>query len=117
MNTEVMVVIGVGGIGQAIARRQGPGRSVVIADSNEATLASAAKELDALGYTVTARRYTVTARRVDVSERGSSRSLAQAASLTWGARGARVNCISPGIIATPMARQEMAGPALWDIAR
>jgi hypothetical protein len=41
MNTEVVVVIGVGGIGQAIARRQGPGKSVVLADFNEATLASA----------------------------------------------------------------------------
>jgi threonine dehydrogenase-like Zn-dependent dehydrogenase len=51
MNTEVLVVIGVGAIGQAIARRQGPGRSVVVADFNEATLASAAKEF---GTTMTA---------------------------------------------------------------
>jgi NAD(P)-dependent dehydrogenase (short-subunit alcohol dehydrogenase family) len=72
MNTEVVVVIGVGGIGQAIARRQGPGKSVVLADFNEATLASAAKELDTLGY-------RVTARRVDVSERDSVHSLAKAA--------------------------------------
>ena len=32
MDTEVGAVIGVGGIGQAIARRQGPARSVVLAD-------------------------------------------------------------------------------------
>ncbi|MBK9124862.1 MAG: SDR family oxidoreductase [Chloroflexi bacterium] len=32
----------------------------------------------------------------------------QAASLDWGARGARVNSISPGIILTPLAQQEMA---------
>jgi NAD(P)-dependent dehydrogenase (short-subunit alcohol dehydrogenase family) len=32
----------------------------------------------------------------------------QAASLTWGERGARVNSISPGIIATPLAQHEMA---------
>jgi NAD(P)-dependent dehydrogenase (short-subunit alcohol dehydrogenase family) len=32
----------------------------------------------------------------------------QAASLAWGDRGARLNSISPGIIATPMARHEMA---------
>ncbi|MCC3271291.1 SDR family oxidoreductase [Arthrobacter zhangbolii] len=33
----------------------------------------------------------------------------QAASPRWGARGARVNSISPGVIATPMGQQELAG--------
>ena len=37
---EVVVVIGVGGIGQAIARRQGAGKTVLLADINEDTLAS-----------------------------------------------------------------------------
>jgi NAD(P)-dependent dehydrogenase (short-subunit alcohol dehydrogenase family) len=31
----------------------------------------------------------------------------QAASLTWGARGARVNSISPGVTATPMGQAEL----------
>ena len=31
----------------------------------------------------------------------------QAAAMTWGARGARVNSISPGIIVTPLARHEL----------
>jgi NAD(P)-dependent dehydrogenase (short-subunit alcohol dehydrogenase family) len=31
----------------------------------------------------------------------------QAASSTWGARGARINSISPGVISTPMGRQEL----------
>ena len=44
----------------------------MLADFNEATLASAAKELDTLGY-------RVTARRVDISERDSVRALAKAA--------------------------------------
>ena len=35
---------------------------------------------------------------------------AQAAAVTWGDRGARVNCLSPGIILTPLARDEMSGP-------
>lgn len=35
----------------------------------------------------------------------------QAASLAWGARGARVNSISPGVISTPMGQQELAGEA------
>jgi NAD(P)-dependent dehydrogenase (short-subunit alcohol dehydrogenase family) len=210
---EVVVIIGAGGIGQSIARRQGSGRSVLLADFNEATLASAAKALEGTGY-------KVTTQRVDVSSRASVSTLAtaaagmgrlmqvvhtaglspvmapvkailevdlvgtalvleefgrvvapggagvvissmagymppplplemdqalartptdellqlpflsagavpntgaayalskranhlrvQQASLTWGERGARVNSISPGIIATPMAQQEMS---------
>ena len=34
----------------------------------------------------------------------------RAAAVTWGERGALVNCISPGIISTPSARDEMSGP-------
>ncbi|MBX7069248.1 MAG: SDR family oxidoreductase [Microthrixaceae bacterium] len=41
----------------------------------------------------------------------------QAAALTWGARGARVNCLSPGIISTPLARDEMSGPNAAGYAR
>ncbi|MCX7622951.1 MAG: SDR family oxidoreductase [Thermomicrobium sp.] len=33
-----------------------------------------------------------------------------AAALAWGARGARVVSVSPGIISTPMAQQELASP-------
>ena len=33
----------------------------------------------------------------------------QAASLAWGARGARINSVSPGIISTPMGQQELDG--------
>jgi len=34
----------------------------------------------------------------------------QAAALTWGDRGARINSLRPGIIMTPLARDEMSGP-------
>jgi hypothetical protein len=34
----------------------------------------------------------------------------QAAAVTWGDRGAQINCIRPGIILTPLARDEMSGP-------
>ncbi len=34
----------------------------------------------------------------------------ESASIAWGRRGGRVVSISPGIIATPMGQQELAGP-------
>jgi len=74
-NTEVVVVIGAGGIGMAIARRQGFGRHILLADFNETLLATAAKELEVASY-------NVSSRKVDVSSRDSVRALAdEAASL------------------------------------
>jgi NAD(P)-dependent dehydrogenase (short-subunit alcohol dehydrogenase family) len=44
-----------------------------------------------------------------ISKRGNSlRVMAQA--VRWGKRGARVNTISPGIIITPLANDELKGP-------
>jgi NAD(P)-dependent dehydrogenase (short-subunit alcohol dehydrogenase family) len=44
-----------------------------------------------------------------ISKRGNVlRVMAEA--VRWGKRGARVNSISPGIIFTPLAREELAGP-------
>lgn len=44
-----------------------------------------------------------------LAKRGNSlRVMAEA--VRWGKRGARVNTISPGIIYTPLARDELAGP-------
>ncbi len=215
MRADVVVVIGAGGIGQAIARRQGFGKTLVLADFNADILSATAKALETTGY-------DVVAKHVDVSSRESVRALArasaalgnvvgvahtaglspnmaapaqilavdllgtalvleefgrviapggsavvissmaghmipslpseqdealartpaddllklpflqpagvpnsgvayaiskranhlrvQATSLDWAERGARVNAISPGIIATPMARHEMASP-------
>jgi NAD(P)-dependent dehydrogenase (short-subunit alcohol dehydrogenase family) len=45
-----------------------------------------------------------------VAKRGNQLRV-KAASVTWGARGARVNSISPGVIATPMGNAELAGPS------
>jgi NAD(P)-dependent dehydrogenase (short-subunit alcohol dehydrogenase family) len=215
INTRVVVVIGAGGIGQAIARRQGSGDTVLLADRNPTTLAAAAETLQAAGHTVTTRPVDVASRdsvhalaqaaaelgdvvnvihtaglspvqaspqailAVDlvgvalvleefgqviapggagvvissmagymqpsldseaehilaqtptdqllqqqllapaaVPSSGAAYALAkranhlrvQAAAVTWGERGARINSISPGIILTPLARDEMAGP-------
>ncbi|MGJ7511492.1 SDR family oxidoreductase [Variovorax sp. GT1P44] len=69
---KVIVVIGAGGIGLAIARRQGFGKLIVLADLNESVLASAAEALKAASYRVK----TVVA---DVSSRESVKALADAA--------------------------------------
>jgi len=44
-----------------------------------------------------------------LAKRGNSlRVMAEA--VRWGKRGARINAISPGIILTPLARDELTGP-------
>ncbi|MFJ9621494.1 SDR family oxidoreductase [Streptomyces sp. NPDC101181] len=212
--TNVVVVIGVGGMGQAIARRQGPGRTLVLADFDEKLLTAVAEESRGQGHTVVTHTVDVSARAsvaaladaaaelgpvvqvahtaglspvqasgkavlaVDLlgtalvleefgrviapggagvviasmaghmlpgaltpeTERAlahtpaddllalpfldpdtlsaqeayplskyANRLRVQAASMPWGERGARVNSISPGVISTPMGRQELAG--------
>jgi NAD(P)-dependent dehydrogenase (short-subunit alcohol dehydrogenase family) len=72
MQEQVVVVIGAGGIGMAIARRQGFGKRILLADFNAELLQKAAKELEAASY-------KVTAQQVDVSSRDSVRSLANTA--------------------------------------
>jgi NAD(P)-dependent dehydrogenase (short-subunit alcohol dehydrogenase family) len=75
VKTEVVVVIGAGGIGLAIARRQGFGKHILLGDFNEKLLESATKELEVAGY-------KVSYQRVDVSSRETVSALADfAASL------------------------------------
>jgi NAD(P)-dependent dehydrogenase (short-subunit alcohol dehydrogenase family) len=72
---EVLVVTGVGGMGEAIARRLGAGKTVLLADYNEETLASATESLSAAGH-------HVESRGIDVSSPESVHGLAEyAASL------------------------------------
>ncbi|MFI9461375.1 SDR family oxidoreductase [Streptomyces xiamenensis] len=72
MEPQVLVVIGVGGMGQAIARRQSAGRTVLLADFNEELLGTVADTLRGDGH-------TVLTRPVDVSSRSSVAALADAA--------------------------------------
>ncbi|NVN42508.1 SDR family oxidoreductase [Asaia siamensis] len=72
MVSEVVVVIGAGGIGQAIARRQGIGKTILLADYNDKTMNEAAETLRAASY-------TVETRHVDVASRPSVQALAEAA--------------------------------------
>ncbi len=72
MTKDVVVVIGAGGIGQAIARRQGFGKTILLADWNQETLARASAELSAASY-------AVVTQEVDVTSRASVAALAQSA--------------------------------------
>jgi len=92
MKQEVVVVIGAGGIGMAIARRQGFGKQILLADFNEKLLAAAAKELESASY-------KVTTLKVDVSSRASVRTLADAAA----ALGPVVNVVNTAGVSPNMA--------------
>ncbi|WP_394554777.1 SDR family oxidoreductase [Agromyces sp. MMS24-JH15] len=67
--TDVLVVIGVGGMGETIARREAPGRITVLADYSEDAIARLAASMTDDGFDV----HPV---RVDVSSRESVEALA-----------------------------------------
>lgn len=69
MSKDIVVIIGAGGIGLAIARRQGFGKTILLADLNEQTLQNAASQLRDAGY-------LVKTHAVDVASRPSVESLA-----------------------------------------
>jgi NAD(P)-dependent dehydrogenase (short-subunit alcohol dehydrogenase family) len=177
-SANVIVVIGAGSIGQAIARRVGSGKHILLADLRRENADAAAKTLSEAGFEVSTVTVDVTSREsvhslittaaamggitglihaagvspsqasppvilhVDLygtalatapveellslpflqpgqvrdslhayqlSKRGNSlRVMAEA--VRWGKRGARINTISPGIIITPLAKDELSGP-------
>ncbi|MFJ3034976.1 SDR family oxidoreductase [Curtobacterium pusillum] len=87
--SEVLVVIGVGGMGETIARRLGAGKTVLIADFNESLLEGVATSLRGDGY-------RVETHTVDVSSRESVRELAaRAAALGPVAQVAHTAGLSP----------------------
>lgn len=89
MVADVLTVIGVGGMGQAIARRLGAGKTVLLADFNEKTLAVAAESLSADGH-------RVESRSVDVASPNSVHGLAEyAASLGSVTQVAHTAGLSP----------------------
>jgi NAD(P)-dependent dehydrogenase (short-subunit alcohol dehydrogenase family) len=61
-NNEVLVIVGVGGMGVSIARRVGAGRTIVLADINAAGLSAAADALTVDGHHVLTREVDVTSR-------------------------------------------------------
>jgi NAD(P)-dependent dehydrogenase (short-subunit alcohol dehydrogenase family) len=98
-------VIAVGGSGIVIASQSGRRLGALSAELNRALATTPAEELLALPM-LQPDQVKDSLHAYQLSKRGNSlRVMAEA--VRWGRRGARVNTISPGIIFTPLARDEL----------
>lgn len=101
-------VVARGGAGVVIASLSGHRLPPLTSDENRALATTPADELLALPM-LQPDRVTDPLRAYQLSKRGNAlRVMAEA--VRWGRRGARINAISPGIIVTPLARDELSGP-------
>lgn len=101
-------VIAQGGAGVVIASQSGQRLPGLSAEQNTALATTPVEELLALPM-LQAGQVKDSLHAYQLSKRGNSlRVMAEA--VRWGKRGARVNTISPGIIFTPLARDELSGP-------
>jgi len=101
-------VIARGGAGVVIASQSGHRLPALTPEEDKALATTPADELLALTM-LQPDRVTDPLHAYQVSKRGNSlRVMAEA--VRWGKRGARVNTISPGIIFTPLAKDELTGP-------
>jgi NAD(P)-dependent dehydrogenase (short-subunit alcohol dehydrogenase family) len=105
---ELGNVIAGGGAAVVIASQSGHRLGALTAEENKALATTPADALLSLPM-LQPDRITDPLHAYQVSKRGNSlRVMAEA--VRWGKRGARVNTISPGIIITPQAKDELNGP-------
>lgn len=101
-------VIARGGAGVVIASQSGHRLPGLTPEENKALATTPVDELLALPM-LQPDRVTDPLHAYQISKRGNSlRVMAEA--VRWGKRGARINTISPGIIITPLAKDELTGP-------
>lgn len=101
-------VIASGGAGVVIASQSGHRLPALSPEQNQALATTPADELLALPM-LQPDQVTDPLHAYQLSKRGNSlRVMAEA--VRWGKRGARVNTVSPGIICTPLAKDELNGP-------
>jgi NAD(P)-dependent dehydrogenase (short-subunit alcohol dehydrogenase family) len=101
-------VIAHGGAGVVIASQSGHRLGALTAEQDAALATTPADELLALPM-LQPDQVTDPLHAYQLAKRANSlRVMAEA--VRWGKRGARINTISPGIIMTPLARDELTGP-------
>jgi NAD(P)-dependent dehydrogenase (short-subunit alcohol dehydrogenase family) len=101
-------VIGRGGAGVVIASQSGHRLPPLSVEQNKALATTPVEELLQLPF-LQPDQVKDSLHAYQLSKRGNSlRVMAEA--VRWGRRGARVNTISPGIIITPLANDELKGP-------
>jgi NAD(P)-dependent dehydrogenase (short-subunit alcohol dehydrogenase family) len=96
-----------GGSGLVIASQSGHRLPALSAEQNRALATTPVEELLALPF-LQPDQVKDSLHAYQLSKRGNSlRVMAEA--VRWGRRGARVNTISPGIVMTPLAKDELTG--------
>jgi NAD(P)-dependent dehydrogenase (short-subunit alcohol dehydrogenase family) len=97
-----------GGAGVVIASQSGHRLPPLTVEQNKALATTSVEELLSLPF-LQLDQIADTLHAYQISKRGNSlRVMAEA--VRWGKRGARINTISPGIIMTPLAKDELNGP-------
>jgi len=101
-------VIAPGGAGVVIASQSGHRLPALTPEQDNALATTPTEELLSLPM-LQPEAVTDTLHAYQLAKRGNAlRVMAEA--VRWGKRGARVNTISPGIIITPLAKDELNGP-------
>ena len=97
-----------GGAGVVIASQSGHRLPALTPEQNKALATTPVEELLQLPF-LKIDQIKDSLHAYQISKRGNSlRVMAEA--VRWGIRGARINTISPGIIITPLANDELKGP-------